>query len=70
VGVPLIVPVLESKTRPLGRLGLTENEVTDPLVIFGVPIVREVFINDEYSFGVYEKLLIFTPTSQNTSDSK
>ena len=43
VGVPLIAPVDESRERPVGRDGETDQDVIVPPLVVGVKVVIGVF---------------------------
>ena len=42
VGVPQIVPLLVSKTRPVGSVGEIDHETTEPPVLTAVAVVIDV----------------------------
>ena len=71
VGVPLIIPVLVSNNKPLGRLGDIEYEVGTPVTIgdnWGIDVPRvKIFgvVYDKFvgatSFTVIDKLKFVLP---------
>ena len=54
VGVPLIAPVDESRERPAGRDGETDQEVIVPPPVVGVKVVIAVPFSNVREFELYE----------------
>ena len=52
VGVPEIVPVVLSNTRPAGSAGKIDHEVTAPPVDVGVMVVRATFLVSVIELGL------------------
>jgi hypothetical protein len=55
VGVPLIAPVEESKDKPAGSDGDTDQEVIGPPLTVGVAVVIEVPFVNVNELGLYER---------------
>ena len=53
VGVPLMAPVEESRERPAGREGDTDQEVMVPPLTVGVTVVMAVPLVSVNEFGLY-----------------
>ena len=69
VGVPLMAPVEESRERPGGRDGETDQEVMAPPLTVGVTVVMAVPLVKVNEFGLYVRVEGVTSLTTMVTDA-